>query len=108
MPLVYTICMGMSGNGVKTLGIVTIMAHRRMGVRGFEMIMVTVCCAVVRGSTLLNTVVVPVALIVPLVYVSTSLVFVLLRGNTRAAPSWSLIEFPSAVPRARRASRVFE
>jgi hypothetical protein len=68
--------MGMCGNGVWTHGMKITMAHQLMGVRGSGMIIIIICCAVVRGTSILINVVVRIGLWARAIFgATTALVF---------------------------------
>ncbi len=55
MPLAYTICTAMSGNGVKMTGMMTIKMRQLMAVQGVQIILVEKYCGAVPGSFLQST-----------------------------------------------------
>lgn len=60
MPLVYMICMGMFGNGVLMIGIVTMMVRLLTEVLGkVEVIVITECSVAVAGTAILGIAGVP-------------------------------------------------
>ncbi len=60
MPLVYTICTGMFGNGAAINGMVIITAHRLMEVLGKLEQIITECCVVLPGTAIRSIAVVPI------------------------------------------------
>jgi hypothetical protein len=83
MPLVYTICTAVYGNGPGTAGMALTMVRRRMVARGPQAIARSACCAAAPGATNRTFCVRPSVTGIRRLYETRAAVFVLSRAAER-------------------------